>query len=964
MFDVQVKDYNLSIHTFDMYMYTYGQYGESRRVYFYYKEGTYWGAEHEPMNWILHDSVDVHMSDYNYQRNIYIPIILNKPIPLQAGKIYGIYITQGRENENNIFNCTGLPPVSNGQMTVFPGTKLQNRRFLNSAFPETDRKDGYMFSGTIHYDYNFECPQDIMVNNEPGTCGARVTYPSLTADGGLNSGDTFPAGTTPASVSVTDANTHTTYNCNLDVIVHDTEKPHFGFGEVGPIRADFFDGISFNKSLAYQGYDLASFAWKYAETVPAINFNWGTSFPRADLLGTQYFSVRFTSSFTAPVTGTYSFRTVTDDGVRLYLNNTLMFDEWRLMDNGSSSCNIDLTEGETIPVMMEYYAYYVKAEAYLYYISPGSAEKIFATVPKVYEEKVVETQECFYKVQGTEFDPVTGDNCALTLTNDYNHLSSLSDAEFPAGTTPVVWTATDAAGNVSTCSYHVTVNGKLPPVAVCQNITAQLDANGNVTIAENAVDNGSFDPCEKVTFDTDKTSFSCVDLGPNQVVLTVTDFLGNSSTCTAQVTVEDQIPPTLQLRNHCVFLTEKGKWTLNNSDIAQITAGSTDNCTEAENLVFHFSKRSFGCIDAYPPFTEVMVSVTDAGGNTSTGTFELMVLDTITPVAKCRNIEVELDAFGMALVVPGYVNEGGDRESVPEWAQYYQELEGGSYDNCGIAEMVLSKSIFTRQDVGVNDVVLTVVDPGGNSAECQATVTITDPFAEEAGTTQESDELIPPPVVTNSAPTLADLTDMEITNEPLECRVALNNITPGTETTQMVTLTASTNNPLLITGIEVIHQSGATTGTLLITIAPGTTGEALVTITVRDNGGVENGGTDTTIKSFRIMVTKVNDEEIAETSTPENNNVVTSSDAVAENRGIKLFPNPTLGVVHIEMAGSTLNETDIRVFSIVGNEIFGRTDHSGPQITVDLSGYVPGIYLIRVTSDGDSFLGKVVLGKL
>lgn len=273
MFDVQVKDYNLSIHSFDMYMYTYGQYGGSRRVYFYYKEGTYWGAEHEPMNWILHDSVDVHMSGENYQNNVYIPIILNKAIPLQAGKIYGIYITQGLENENNIFNCTGLPPISNGRLTIFPGTKLQNRRFLNGDFPETDRKDGYMFSGTIHYDYSFECPEDIVVNNEPGTCGARVNYPSLTAEGGLNSGAVFPAGTTPASVSVTDASNNTTYNCNLDVMVHDTEKPNFGFGEVGPIRADFFDGISFNKSLAYQGYDLASFAWKYAETVAAINFN-------------------------------------------------------------------------------------------------------------------------------------------------------------------------------------------------------------------------------------------------------------------------------------------------------------------------------------------------------------------------------------------------------------------------------------------------------------------------------------------------------------------------------------------------------------------------------------------------------------------------------------------------------------------------------------------------------------------
>jgi hypothetical protein len=125
------------------------------------------------------------------------------------------------------------------------------------------------------------------------------------------------------------------------------------------------------------------------------------SFPRADLLGTQYFSVRFTSVFTAPVAGTYAFRTVTDDGVRLYLNNTLKIDQWQLMNNGSFNCTIDLTEGETIPVVMEYYAYYVKAEAYLYYTCPGGPERIFATRPKVYADILVHTDGCTYTVQGT-----------------------------------------------------------------------------------------------------------------------------------------------------------------------------------------------------------------------------------------------------------------------------------------------------------------------------------------------------------------------------------------------------------------------------------------------------------------------------------------------------------------------------------------------------------------------------------
>jgi hypothetical protein len=41
---------------------------------------------------------------------------------------------------------------------------------------------------------------------------------------------------------------------------------------------------------------------------------------------------------------------------------------------------------------------------------------------------------------------------------------------------------TDANGNTSTCDATVTVEDNVAPTAICQNITVQLDATGNVTI--------------------------------------------------------------------------------------------------------------------------------------------------------------------------------------------------------------------------------------------------------------------------------------------------------------------------------------------------------------------------------------------------------------------------------------------------------------------------------------------------
>jgi hypothetical protein len=49
-----------------------------------------------------------------------------------------------------------------------------------------------------------------------------------------------------------------------------------------------------------------------------------------------------------------------------------------------------------------------------------------------------------------------------------------SGSVFPVGTTPVACTATDAAGNSSTCSFNVTVNDTEPPVATYAVVKAPV----------------------------------------------------------------------------------------------------------------------------------------------------------------------------------------------------------------------------------------------------------------------------------------------------------------------------------------------------------------------------------------------------------------------------------------------------------------------------------------------------------
>src|SRR5439155_6748964 len=126
-----------------------------------------------------------------------------------------------------------------------------------------------------------------------------------------------------------------------------------------------------------------------------------------------------------------------------------------------------------------------------------------------------------------------------------------------------------------TCTGTVTVADPVAPVAVCQDLTVQLDATGHATITPAQIDNGSSDACGIASSSLDKTSFDCTNIGTNAVTLTVTDNNGNSQTCTATVTVVDSVPPVAVCQDLTVQLDATGHATITP---AQINNGSSDAC--------------------------------------------------------------------------------------------------------------------------------------------------------------------------------------------------------------------------------------------------------------------------------------------------------------------------------------------------------------------------------------------------
>ena len=215
------------------------------------------------------------------------------------------------------------------------------------------------------------------------------------------------------------------------------------------------------------------------------------------------------------------------------------------------------------------------------------------------------------------------------------------------------------------------------------------------------IDNGSTDNCAISERKVSKSSFTCADLGASKVTFTVKDASGNTSSTEVSITIVDDVKPILKTKNNLTIkLDSEGKATLKVEDIDN---GSTDNCAISERKV---SKSSFTCADLGA--SKVTFTVKDASGNTSSTEVSITVVDDVKPILKVKeNISVKLDTEGKATL---------------KW----EDVDGGSTDNCAIKDRTLSKSAFTCADLGASKTVFTVKDASGNTSSVEVTVTVID----------------------------------------------------------------------------------------------------------------------------------------------------------------------------------------------------------------------------------------------
>lgn len=269
-----------------------------------------------------------------------------------------------------------------------------------------------------------------------------------------------------------------------------------------------------------------------------------------------------------------------------------------------------------------------------------------------------------------------------------------------SGTVVIQVTVTDQGGLTATSSFDFTVR-ELPAAEITATPMTCPDSNDGSVSAAITGGQGPY----TILWSNNETAATLTDLGPDTYAISVTDANGCASSASAEVVNGDDEAPNVLTKDFTLELGPSGSLVMNPA-LVKIFAdnGCTDNCG-IDNSSFALSTMTFDC--THLGEHSYTFSVSDMSGNTATSEVWIDVIDPLRPTAVANDIELQLDADGLATLNP-------------------MDADAGSIDNCAIAGRSLSKTNFDCTEVGEHDVVLTVSDTQGNTAQQSFKVNVVD----------------------------------------------------------------------------------------------------------------------------------------------------------------------------------------------------------------------------------------------
>lgn len=134
--------------------------------------------------------------------------------------------------------------------------------------------------------------------------------------------------------------------------------------------------LSSGEGLRAEYYDNKTFTrLRVARLDPEVNFDWGAASPDP-AMGEDIFAVRWSGRLSPRFSETYTFTTLSDDGVRLWVDGRLLIDHWTDHPLAKDSGGLKLEAGKLYDLRLEYYENGVDAAMKLFWSSPSQKEEI------------------------------------------------------------------------------------------------------------------------------------------------------------------------------------------------------------------------------------------------------------------------------------------------------------------------------------------------------------------------------------------------------------------------------------------------------------------------------------------------------------------------------------------------------------------------------------------------------------
>ena len=309
--------------------------------------------------------------------------------------------------------------------------------------------------------------------------------------------------------------------------------------------------------------------------------------------------------------------------------------------------------------------------------------------------------------------PTAADNCTLSsILNDFNNTSDASDL-YPSSNTSLVWTATDADGNTSSCAMAIEViDSEAPSITCPSDISLNTDPNLckslNVTVPTPAAN----DNCSIASLLNDLTGTSdasgAYSVGSSSLLWTVTDGVGETATCSMNVTVIDNEAPNITCPTDLTQINPNGLCNvLSNVSIPV----ATDACG-ISSIVNDYTNTT-NATAVYPiGLTSIIWTATDVNGNT----------------ASCNmNLTVESPISQGSLTCPNDIIQSTDTGS----CQTLVNIPNALLSNiCGVSSITNdynnSSDATDLYGIGLTNITWIVNDINGNSASCDMAILVTD----------------------------------------------------------------------------------------------------------------------------------------------------------------------------------------------------------------------------------------------